>query len=158
MKKEMLAYFAGYLDADGSIGIFKHKSKSCKRGYAFELIVQVSGVKKKSVQLFHCNFGGSLGSYKNKVVKNKQKIWIWAICARKALFFLEQIYPYLILKKPQATIAVEFQLRKKWGQNLSDKEYQHQEKQRERISALNSKKPKDLKEIWGGKLIQELPI
>ena len=42
MKKTDLAYTAGIMDGEGSIGIARHKSKSCKRGYTLELCVQIT--------------------------------------------------------------------------------------------------------------------
>ena len=156
MKNEELAYFAGYFDGEGSIGIYKHKSKSCKRGYTFELLCQISSTEHEVIWLFREKFGGSFRSFKHKETK-KKRIWMCQICSRQALKFLQRIYPFLKLKKAIAQLAIEFQSKKKWGQNLTDEEYQYQEMMREKISFLNKKRPKDLREIWGEKLIQEMP-
>ena len=117
MKKTGLAYTAGIMDGEGSIGIARHKSKSCKRGYTLELNVQVTSSDEWLCQWLKFSFGGSLSHSINSA---NNPMWHWIIVARKARDFLELIRPYLRLKKPQADIAIQFQKAKRYGGNKTE--------------------------------------
>lgn len=127
MNKFNLAYTAGIIDGEGSIGIAKHKSKSCKRGYVFELSVQVSSSDEWLCQWLKFGFGGSIS---HSVNKTGNPMWHWIIAARKASDFLKLILPYLKLKQPQAEIAVRFQDSKKHVCIKSDEQMAIEEAQR----------------------------
>lgn len=55
-----LAYFAGFFDGEGSVGIAKHKGKTTKRGFCFELIIQIGNSDEKVIHDFKDAFGGSI--------------------------------------------------------------------------------------------------
>jgi len=127
MKRTDLAYTAGIMDGEGSIGIARHKSKSCKRGYALELTVQVTSSDEWLCQWLKFGFGGSLSHSTNSV---GNPMWHWIISARKAMEFLKLIIPYLNLKKPQAELAIKFQEAKKMRPVKTDEEMAVEEAQR----------------------------
>jgi len=127
MKKTDLAYTAGIMDGEGSIGIAKHKSRSCKRGYTLELCVQVTSSDEWLCQWFKFGFGGSLGHSTNNA---GNPMWHWMIVARKAMGFLKLILPYLKLKQPQAELAIKFQSQKYMGPTKSDEEMAVEDAQR----------------------------
>lgn len=127
MKKVDLAYAAGIIDGEGSIGIARHSSKSCKRGYSLELCVQVTSSDEWLCTWLKFAFGGSLSHSINSA---DNPMWHWIIGARKASEFLKLILPYLKLKHSQAELAIIFQSAKRIGLRKSDEEMAVEEAQR----------------------------
>ncbi len=127
MKNLDLAYTAGIMDGEGSIGIAKHQSKSCKRGYTLELCVQVTSSDEWLCQWLKFGYGGSLSHSINNA---GNPMWHWIIAARKASVFLKLMHPFLKLKKPQAELAILFQDAKRYGGHKTDKQWAVEEAQR----------------------------
>lgn len=127
MKKVDLAYTAGIMDGEGSIGIAKHKSKSCRTGYTLELCVQVTTSDEWLCQWLKFGFGGSLSHSTNSA---GNPMWHWIIVARKASQFLRLICPHLKLKQPQAKLAIQFQDAKRHSGHKSDEQWAVEEAQR----------------------------
>jgi intein/homing endonuclease len=104
-KKLKYAYLAGFVDADGSISI---KSQSKKRPYLG--YITVYNCNKEVIEMFFEEFGGGKSRYK-KTGKNWNKnwrpCWEWQLTAQKAARAIEKIYPYLVIKKRQATLVLE---------------------------------------------------
>jgi hypothetical protein len=136
MTKTELAYYAGLMDGEGSIGIAKHKSKTCKRGVTLELNVQISMSDPLLLKDLKATFGGSITPVKHS---QRLQMWHWCIVSRKAAAFLQTIFPYLRLKKYRAQLALEFQAAKRYRQNLSDEEFNKQLEIRHEIITLNKK-------------------
>jgi len=113
MKKIDLAYTAGIMDGEGSIGIARHKSKSCKCGFILELCVQITSSDEWLCTWLKFGFGGSLSHSVNNA---GNPMWHWILGAKKASDFLKLIFPYLKLKQPQAELAIKFQnSKRRWG-------------------------------------------
>ena len=127
MKKIDLAYTAGIMDGEGSIGIAKHKSRSCRIGYTFELYVQVTSSDEWLCQWLRFGYGGSLSHSTNNA---GNPMWHWIIASRKAGEYLKLICPFLKLKKPQAELAIQFQDAKKHSGHKTDKQWAVEEAQR----------------------------
>ena len=128
-------YFAGFFDADGTVTIEKytykrdyvHGPKAGKLRYAIK--VQVGNVYRPVCQMYHERYGGSLYVRKTKS-KTHRPIWVWHVNSLKAVAFLEDVVPYLTVKKRQAELALEFNthMRKTWralqSRSLEDPELQ----------------------------------
>lgn len=127
MKKTDLAYTAGIMDGEGSIGIARHKSKSCKRGYTLELCVQITSSDEWLCTWLKFGFGGSLSHSINNA---GNPMWHWILGARKASDFLKLILPYLKLKHPEAELAIKFQSAKRMRPIKTDGEMAVEEAQR----------------------------
>lgn len=99
-----LAYAAGVIDSDGSVGVGRNKTK--RPGvYRYYANVRVS-MKLDDVPLwFQSMFGGHLGRKKQK--DNWPALYVWTLNCRPAADFLEQILPYLKLKYVRAAAAIE---------------------------------------------------
>ncbi len=101
MKKTDLAYIAGIIDGEGSITMgYCNKSLVAK--------VTVVNTKEWLLQWLRMAFGGSVHLKTEKRGKDWKPCYMWSIGARGALEFLQSIYPYLRLKKPQAEVAIKF--------------------------------------------------
>lgn len=86
--KETLAYAAGFLEADGC--------------------VQLTGIRVTNrcldvLDWFEENFGGQVRS---KVVP--EGCWEWNLHAAEAASLVQELYPYLLFKKPQVDLFLEY--------------------------------------------------
>ncbi len=89
-------YFAGFFDADGSIGI---DGSTC---YG-----TVSQVETSVLDLFYQRFGGFYqGPYYSH--PNSRPLTRWTVKANKARDLLESIYPFLVVKKERCEVALEY--------------------------------------------------
>lgn len=102
MKKTDIAYIAGIVDGEGCIYL---ESKKNKNSRATQLSVSVGSTDKWLCEMLKFSFGGCVYDMKSKTMQ----CWKWEIRCRQASAFLEVVYPYLKLKKPQAEICIQFQ-------------------------------------------------
>ena len=113
-----LAYLAGILDGEGTISmsdkrIMKRKSKGIRitnKVYRarinFSTTVTVCNTDIVLMNWLLENFRGSLSFSKRQKDNWKPKI-TWIMPTKKISYILEQIYPYLVLKKQQAKLMIE---------------------------------------------------
>jgi hypothetical protein len=121
-----LAYCAGLIDGEGCISIgkkqrvrhnnignnqYKNGKKERQDSYYpdYNLAVIVVQKDKRLCDWLSGNFGGSVAPVKS----HNDDYFRWTIEANKALELLKKIKPYLILKKAQALVAIEFGKHKK---------------------------------------------
>ena len=99
MKQISFAYAAGIIDGEGCIQIQKRKSGG------YRMLVLISNTDGRMIDWFIDNFGGRK---KNHLIGHKKwkNCWEWIIYGRNAGKFLEKIYPYLVIKKEQADLAI----------------------------------------------------
>ncbi len=100
-KKLLYAYLAGILDGEGCITIYHEK----KFKTTYILSVTVAMRCPHAIKLFKDEFGGSQCLRSSGVLA-------WTIRSNKALFLLKQLLPYLVVKKKQAEVGIEFQQNK----------------------------------------------
>jgi len=108
-----LAYAAGIIDGEGSIQIQRSRNERYSSGHRYALTVKVSMTDIAVPIWLQGKFGGSICTYKPKKGYRRPLIR-WAIGAKGTLRFLEAIYPYLVAKKNEAELAIEFQHRLMW--------------------------------------------
>ena len=138
MNKTDLAYFAGIIDGEGSIMLYRDKQR---RTF---MRVMVGNTNEWLINQLCFSFGG---------VKNVTRqyhliwkpCWHWSIHGSKAVEFLKLILPYLKLKRAQAEIAIRFQERKskarKYGKShpKSDEAYALEEAELILSKSLNKR-------------------
>lgn len=105
-----IRYVAGLFDADGWITINKwpHPGRDYVR---YQLFVGVGQVHYPLIRQFKDQFGGLLhrNDSANKRNDNCRICYMWRLASKNAAQFLKEIEPWLIVKKPQAQLAIEFQ-------------------------------------------------
>ena len=101
-REKALIYLAGIIDGEGTIGIIKNK-------VSFYLVVEIGNTDKILIDWLEDNFGGAvcLDKRSNKNSKHKD-LHLWYCTNKKALSLLEEVEEYLLLKKPQAKLGIEF--------------------------------------------------
>lgn len=100
---------AGIIDGEGSIGIYLCPGATRK---GFQLAIEVSNSDTRMISRLKELWGGWTKPRTKQKSFHKQQ-WRWGLSSREAMEFLEIIFPYLISKKEQALLAIEFQKRKK---------------------------------------------
>jgi len=106
MGRITLQYIAGFFDGEGSIGIY-YRQKTKDR---FHLRTQLTQNKDKNIQklmdYLMDKFGGNLSE---QVTLSGNIRYNWQLNSDKAVYFLRKIEPYLVLKKDQAIIVINWQ-------------------------------------------------
>jgi len=108
VKKTDLAYIAGLFDGEGCIQIVKQKRPE-QRNYRSEYSLRCSleMANEYLPRLLHMHFGGSLR--RRNLPLPRQNQWEWTVRSNVAALFLKDVYPYIILKKGEADVALKFQ-------------------------------------------------
>lgn len=100
-------YLAGLFDGEGCINIYKRRRERARGGY--ELIPQAIVCLTKGSEILHelkSRYGGDLS------IRQRQANWspvtYWNLRHKGLKKFLNDILPYLIIKKQQAMLALEY--------------------------------------------------
>lgn len=93
------AYLAGIIDADGCIRIFAEKRKRAPSA----INVLVTNGDASLVRWLRDKLGGRV------YARGPQRCWNVSWTAKKAVSILEGIYPFLIIKREQARLTMDFQ-------------------------------------------------
>jgi hypothetical protein len=109
MSETEKAYLAGFVDGEGCICITKHYNKKRTRSPIYHLDLSISSTNLEIVE-YIANMTGA-GSIHIGVKENEDHRagYIWVVGCNKAIDVLNEIYPYLRIKKTQAEIAFLFQ-------------------------------------------------
>lgn len=106
------AYVAGLIDGEGHISILKHFHLK-HNVHSFRLRVGLTNTDGDTVHWFNSIFGGKLISRKTKsYYKTRYDCTLYSAHAGK---FLEEIFPYLKIKRQRAAIAIHFAKRRHLG-------------------------------------------
>jgi len=96
-----LAYAAGIIDGEGCIHIARTKNPQMVGGIVYFLLVRVGTTDGVIPQHLLSIFGGS-------IVNRHRRQQVWQATGAHAEAVLLAVLPYLVLKKPQAELALEF--------------------------------------------------
>lgn len=103
-----LAYLAGLIDGEGSIGIVMKRYPQPHRHPTHYPILNVANTHQPTIEWLHNLFGcGGLYSPQPKSIWHKP-IWIWHAQSNDAGRILHMVFPYLRIKQAQARIALDF--------------------------------------------------
>src|SRR6266702_116697 len=95
------AWLAGFVDGEGCIGL----SPVPYGGWQVRIII--TNTSEDILKQIHSQYGGTMSARQYK--PNWKPCRQLTLCSRKAIVLLRDIYPFLVLKRPQANIAFEFQ-------------------------------------------------
>jgi hypothetical protein len=129
-----MAYAAGFFDGEGSINI-KNPGKSPK-GAGHSLVVSASQTVPAPLLWIKDRWGGSVRPLR----KRSSPAWEWCAGSKLAFRFLQDILPYLTVKRDQAIIAIEFQSRKKnTGRRGCPENHKKDKESRDRLHSIRAK-------------------
>jgi len=138
---EAIAYLAGLFDGEGSVNIFKQPNKKDRINPCYFLEISIGNTHKGVLQWVFENFGGRLTHNAEQHAKSNHRMWRWRASSNEACRVLMTMLPYLVVKKEQAQLAVEFQRHvnthpRKGNKVLSDEELAWREAQRVKLSTM----------------------
>ena len=110
-----LAYMAGIIDGEGCIRL-NYKTKISR----YNLWVTVANTDKALLDWIAARWRGHVHVVKGKPEKNRRMAWRWNMAADLALHFLDEIYPYLVIKKRRAMLARRYQRYVQYGGRHGD--------------------------------------
>ena len=140
VRKTKLAYFAGFFDGEGSVSIKRQINNGRKEWSPTHLIeVQMGNVKVEPLWQMRHFFRGSIQMHHTTKGTNHCK---WTVTSRNAAAFLTAIYPYVIIKKEQIKLALEFEkkcVRKEYPHRVRTpkKLIEKRDRYRERMIEIN---------------------
>lgn len=138
--KVQLAYLAGIVDGEGHISISRQKSLHCRKGYVHRPVVSISNTQLKLMNRLQAWFGGHIKTHKLREFMNFKPVYEWNVWSvDEQIDILQNILPYLFLKKTQAEIVLHFlATRGKRGINrVSDEEFLRREEICKKIQSMN---------------------
>lgn len=105
MTKTTIAYLAGVLDSDGTIGIKRNTyamrvTRDCTQPTYSERI-HIRQVSREAVDVFSDTFGGNVG-IEDSSCKFGKPLFRWGCTDRKAALCLKVLLPFLRIKRRQA--------------------------------------------------------
>jgi hypothetical protein len=114
-----LGYLAGLIDGEGSI-CFRSDNRGTER---MSLVLSIASNTLLCLTMIQKEFGGHLYLKSSKELKKAQGYTL-AWHGKKAQRLLEDVLIYLIIKRPQAELAIEFPIKDRayYGANLTDEE------------------------------------
>jgi len=135
MGKISLPYIAGFFDGEGCVCILKVMEKYLARVRTrYILRIYISNTNLPILKNIQRLLGGYISERPNPP-KNHLQVYSLTLNCNKAKEFLEKVLPYLIVKKEQAVLAIEFQSKMKKGKRTMSSSEQASYKAR--ISSLN---------------------
>jgi hypothetical protein len=138
---EAIAYLAGLFDGEGSVNIFKQSNRKDRINPGYFLEISIGNTHKGVLQWVLENFGGRLTQNAEQYTKRNHPTWRWRASSNEASEVLTIMLPYLVVKKEQALLAVEFQKHvnthpRKGNQPLSEEELAWREAQRVKLATM----------------------
>lgn len=94
------AYAAGFFDGEGSIAIRRE-------GQRYRLEVTASNTAKDVLDQFAVAYNGKVRAIRCTQPHHKQ-VYQWRVYAKQAGDFLEDVLPYLVVKRERALLALRF--------------------------------------------------
>jgi len=102
---EELAYLAGFLDGEGSIGMYKATRANMKEGFTYVPHVVVYNTNRESIERFQRVFG--IGSVNSRSRPGEKTCYQWDVSNRSVIPVLKALRPYLTVKSRQADLVIE---------------------------------------------------
>ena len=141
--KAMWGYVAGILDGEGTFTIGRSEYDNVKTGkyrhgqsyhnIGFRAVISVKNTDERLVKWLKSRFGGQYYAEEHPETTWKTS-YRWHHCAENKEQFILAVLPYLILKKEQAKILLEFLRIEKWAKVPEERQGLY-----EKIVALNQR-------------------
>jgi hypothetical protein len=102
-----LAYLAGIIDGEGCIAIRKSKRTGTCKSTRYAAAVTVGNTSCHLIEQLVGTFGVGCVTYRYPT-KTKRACYLWSLPSRGAREVLRAVQPYLIVKREQAAVLLEF--------------------------------------------------
>ena len=111
------SYIAGLFDGEGYVRINRWEKPGSSH-IRYNLVAGINMTYRPIIEKLHERFGGGLHMNRYDLRNPNQRIgYCWVVASQFAATFLRVIQPYVIVKKDQVDLALEFQA------NINDNPY-----------------------------------
>lgn len=133
-----IPYFAGLFDGEGSIQVTREKPTTGAKSPSYALRLDVAQIVREPLQALVDTFGGSISRRVHKA--NRRVVWYWCCKGNYACSALEEMEPFLIVKRREAGVAIRFFRHKHTPRNrpLNAEEITYREEARARLIEIRS--------------------
>jgi hypothetical protein len=107
-----IVWVAGFFDGEGSVFVEIAKNKNTRRGVRNLLTVSITQTSTPCLRLIKDQFGGNIAAITQSRRRNMNNsvCYIWRVRSKDAIAFLEVIAPYVVVKKEQVELALQYPL------------------------------------------------
>ena len=130
-----LAYFAGIIDGEGTIGARNRKNQQGKRYIDFYL--SVANTDERLVLWIQQRFPASVDFRQQRDSDKHRPLYRWTAGTKVAEDYIRAVLPYLVVKKEQAELYLEIRSTVSKGQRLTEGVKQQREAMVVRLHELN---------------------
>lgn len=104
------AYAAGFFDGEGCVGVYRKKIGPRGINPRHALVISIANTNFEVLHHFHVICGGVVQTPSRCYDKrpNRLPVGKWSAQAREAGHILKALAPFLVVKKAQALLAIEF--------------------------------------------------
>ncbi len=143
-RQESIIWAAGFVDGEGNINIQRYSSTRGRRHRpCYNLLLQVDQTSPDPLEKLKGLWGGRISKKKPQNPRWAPQ-WHWWVSGKDAAQALAELRPYLLVKRDQADIALEFaQLKRQRPSQLSKLEENQREGLHLRLRALTKTGPKE---------------
>jgi len=143
----ILAYAAGLVDGEGCISLRRQRQLAGQSGNGYGLQVTIVNTKVSMICWLKQHFGALYGV--RRCVRYRS-MYEWYVCGKQAAQFVEAILPYLVVKREQAQVVIDFMEiggYYKRGQPFPPDVVAKREALKQRLHVLNARTPMPPKEL-----------
>jgi hypothetical protein len=144
-----LAYTAGIIDGEGYFVLVPRAMNHRKYGkyQRYNAVVGIKHTKRELLEWMKEKFGGNIYGVPCRSIAHAPS-WEWRVTHLAAAAFVQQIMPYLLLKKRNAELILEVQgTAKRWGKwGVPSEVLDRREAMYAEMKSLNKRGPKDAME------------
>lgn len=107
-----IVWAAGFFDGEGSVFVEISKNKNTRRRVRNLLTASVTQTSTPCLNLFKQCFGGNITpiTKSRRQHMNNSVCFVWRVRSKDAIAFLEVIAPYVVVKKEQVELALQYPL------------------------------------------------
>ena len=99
------AYFAGMIDGEGHVGLYRHRDKKCKRGYSYRVVLGITNTQIPLLLDLQRRFGGIVHEQGKSGFSDKPVFGL-RFSANAMRDILPRVLPYIVLKKKDLEIML----------------------------------------------------
>lgn len=136
--KEKIIYLAGIIDGEGSVQIEIQGINHSRKINYYSIRLLVINTSRELMDWLYTNFGGKVTA--RKLIANRRQCYKWNICSFNASQILEHCLPYMIIKRHNAELLIEFMKTKPKGiWNVTPEIQEYRKHLYDLLKKLNSK-------------------
>ena len=104
-----LVYLGGFFDGEGCIHVGKDCDARSAHGARHQLVVQVVQTSEYPLDRYMRRWGGTIFHRTRPQKEGHNLVWAWRLFKKEGCKrFCDDILPYVIIKKPQIELCLEF--------------------------------------------------